>query len=202
MIRDRNIAWKTKRVFLPAHLMSGLLEDGTSKVLTSLGAGTPVLGEVIAAAQLAGMPMDAADEVFHFWPIPWDMDRAEPFRVRLHFIHKSTDADAPVFKTFYKAIARQEALTAANSSADETLTHSAHTCSTTNNSYEVTSWKSSASNTKIGSSDIALLFAFELDALGGATADECVLLGAEIEYTVKATDEQRKLTSSEPVASV
>jgi hypothetical protein len=182
--------------------MSGLLEDGTSKVLTSLGAGTPVLGEVIAAAQLAGMPMDAADEVFHFWPIPWDMDRAEPFRVRLHFIHKSTDADAPVFKTFYKAIARQEALTAANSSADETLTHSAHTCSTTNNSYEVTSWKSSASNTKIGSSDIALLFAFELDALGGATADECVLLGAEIEYTVKATDEQRKLTSSEPVASV
>jgi hypothetical protein len=202
MIRDRNIAWKTKRVFFPVHAMAGLLEDGTSKVLTSLGAGTTVFAEALAAAQISGLALDAADEIFHFWPIPWDLDRDHPLRVRLHFIHNSTDADAPVFKTFYKAIARQQALSAANSSADETLTHAAHTCSTTNNSYEVTNWKLSVSNTKITAFDLAILFAFELDALGGATADEIVLLGAEIEYVIKATDAQRKLTSSEAVASV
>ena len=100
-IRDPAIAWKTKREFIHVQQMTGFFES--AGVLTSLGAGTPVLVELLAAAQIAGMKVGAAgNEIFHCWPIPRDMDRNHPFRVRYLFIHNSTDADEPVFKTFYK----------------------------------------------------------------------------------------------------
>lgn len=200
-IRDRNIAWKTHREFIPVHQMSGFLE--AADLITSLGAGTPVLAEPVAAAQLAGMAINAAgNEIFHFWPIPRNMDRAFPLRVRIHFIHTSTDADTPAWKTFYKAIARQEALTAANSTPDEQLDHDAHTVSTTANSFEVTNWKKSVSNTKLTANDIAILFCFECDNLGSASANEINLLGVEIEYVMQATAEQREFTDSAPVGNV
>jgi hypothetical protein len=201
MIKDRNIAWKTKREFIPVHRMSGFLE--ATNLITSLGAGTPVLAEPVAAAQLAGMAINAAgNEIFHFWPIPRDMNRTVPFRVRYHFIHTSTDADAPIWKTFYKAIARQQALSAANSSEDEVITHAAHTVSTTANAYEVTVWGLSVSNTKLTADDIAVQFCFECDSLGSASANEINLLGVEIEYDIEATADYKHYTPMEAVASV
>jgi hypothetical protein len=172
-------------------------------VPTSLGAGTRVFGEPVAAAQLAGLVVNAAgNEVFHYWPIPRDLDRKEPFRVRYHFIHTATDADAPVFKTHYKAISRQEALTAANSTSDEELTHDAHTVSTTANTYEVSTWKKSASHTKLAATDIGILFTFEADNLGGASASEINIFGVELEYVVEATGAQREGTANAAVASI
>lgn len=201
MIKDKNIAWKTERVFIPVNQMSGFLES--TGTLTSLGAGTPVFGELTAAAQLAQVFINAAgNEIFHFWPIPRDFDRSRPFRVRLHFAHLSTDADAPVWKTFYKAIARQEALSAANSTPDETITHAAHTVSIVASSYEVTVWALSASNTKITADDIALLLAFECDSLGSASANEIGFIGAEIEYTKQATTSIREIADVMAAASV
>jgi hypothetical protein len=197
-VRDRNIAWKTKREFIQARSFSGL-QDATG-TQTSLGAGTPVMGEAVAASQLSGLVVNAAgNEVFHLWPIPRDMDRKEPFRARYHFIHTSADADAPVFKTHYKAIAKLEAMSAANSTPDEELTHDAHTVATAVNSYEVTDWKKSVSHTKLTSSDIAILFCFEADALGGASASEINILGVELEYVVEATAQQREFTANAPV---
>jgi hypothetical protein len=193
-IRDRAIAWKTKREFIHVQKMTGFFE--TAGVLTSLGAGTPLLVEALAAAQISGMAVNAAgNEIFHFWPIPRDMDRAHPIRVRYLFIKNSTDADTPGFKTFYKGWAPGEVLSAANSTEDELLTHAAHTCGVVANVLEATVWHKSASNTKISAADIALLFCFECDSLGSASANEIILVGVEIEYTIGATAASREITT-------
>ena len=203
MIKDRNIAWKAKRVFIPAIQFAGLLEDGTSKVLTSLGAGTPVMQEVLAAAQLAGIAINAAgNEVFHFWPIPRDMDRAMPLRARIHFFHASTDGDNPVWKVFYKGIGKTDTLTAANSTPDETLTLPAHVVSVNANSLEITNWIKSVSETKIAATDIALLLTVECDGLGSASANEITFMGLELEYTLEACAEQRQDTKYLPLGGV
>jgi hypothetical protein len=203
MIKDHNIAWKTKRVFFPARQMAGVWDDGTTGIPASLGVGAALFAEILADTELAGMQIGAAgDEVYHFWPLPWDFDRDRPFRVRFWFIATQTDADAPIFKCIYKAIAKQAALTDAAATPDETITLGAHTVSTVANSLEVTDWKKSVSNTKITASDLALLLDFECDDLGGGSADEMLLLGAEIEYVIKATadDNKRHITDDEPVS--
>jgi hypothetical protein len=202
MIKDSAIAWKTKRQFIPARIMAGVLDDGTSGVPAALGAGGAIFAEVLAAAELAGMQVGAAgDEVYDFWPFPWDFDKDHPLRFRYWFVHTATDADEPVFKTIYKAIGKQAAISDAGSSPDETVTHGAHTCSTTANALEITAWKKSVSDTKIASTDKALLLCHECDNLGSASANEIVLLGVEIEYTIKATsdDNLRELTDNAPL---
>ena len=192
-IRDRAIAWKTVREFIHVQRMTGFQE--AAGVLTSLGAGTPLLVELLAAAQISGMAINAAgNEIFHCWPIPRDFDRTRPFRVRYLFIHNATDADAPIWKTFYKGWAPGEVLSAANSTEDELLTHAAHTVSTTANVLEATVWHKSASHQKLSATDLMVLFCFECDNLGSASANELMLVGVEIEYTRQATAQSREMT--------
>jgi len=199
MIKDKNIAWRRKRVLIKLSDMLGI----TANRLASLGAGDAVFQEVDAAVQLAGLAAAAAgDEIFDLWPLPWDMDRTHPLRFRYWFSHSTTDADEPVFKTFYKGIGKQIALTAANSSPDETVTHDAHTVSTSADALEITEWAESVSDTLIASTDFALLLACEIDNLGSAGANEISIFALEIEYTLKATDDtnKRRVTNDAPAA--
>lgn len=195
-IKDKNIPWKLKREYIPVHMMAGLLE--ATNLLTSLGAGTTVFKEAVAAAQISGLQLTTADEIFHYWPLPWDLDRGSPLRFRLHFIHSAGDADSPVFKVFYKGIGKQIAVDAANSSEDEVLSIT-HLCVATADALEITNWKRSDSHHKIVTADRALLIAVELDALGGASADEIALMGLEIEWKVQATMGYFSDTKDEPI---
>jgi hypothetical protein len=199
MIKDKNIAWRRKRVFVKLSDMLGLAANRTA----SLGAGAAVFQEADAAVQLAGLAAAAGgDEIFDLWPFPSDMDPTHPLRFRYWFSHSTTDADAPIFKTFYKAIGKQIALSAANSSPDETITHDAHTVSTDADALEITDWAESISDTLIAPTDFALLLACEIDNLGGAGANEITIFGLEIEYTLKATDDtnKRRITNDAPAA--
>lgn len=187
-VKDKGIGWNRKRVFIAPRVMSGVLDDLTSGVPASLGAGAPVFAEISAAFEIMGMQIAAAgDEVYHFWPIPWDMEMEQPLRFRVWFVHTSTDGDAPIWKLDYKGVGKQAALSDARSSADENLTFSAHTCSTTANSLEITAWKESTSDARnILTTDFAVLLALECDNLGSASANEIILLGLEVEYTIAA----------------
>lgn len=182
--RDSNISWKLKREWIPVHMMAGFLES--AGVQTSLGAGGTVFREALAAAQLSGIQMTTADEIFHYWPLPWDLDKDSPIWFRLHFTHDAADLDSPVFKVFVKGIGEGVAISAANATPDETITIT-HPVAAVVAGLEVTDWGKSSSHTYIASTDLALLLAVELDALGGATADEITLLGLEICWKVKAT---------------
>lgn len=202
MIKDRNVAWNRKREFIPAAHMTGLLE--ATNLITSLGAGAAVFQEALAAAEVAGLAIGAAgDEIYHFWPLPWDFDRAEPIRFRLWFTHSAVDADTPDWVVSYKAIGKQDAISDAKVSADENVAFAATAVSTTANAMEILDWKESVSDTKITSTDKALLMAIECNGLGGALANEISFFGLEIEYTVGACidSNQRDITRNAPVAA-
>jgi len=196
MINDKKIAWNRRRVFFPVHQMAGALAD------SSLGAGTPTIVELtVGGSELIGLPFDDEDEIYHFWPIPWDMDIMQPIRFRVWFVHAATSADTPAFQVDYKALGKQEAIVDAKASTDEAVAIPAHTCSTTDNSLEITAWAESASDTKIVSTDFALLLALEMTDLGSASGDECEILGLELDYTVAAAPGEFRRQTRNAVAS-
>jgi len=202
MINDSEIAWNKKRVFRPAVSMLGMYEN--SGVLTSLGAGSAVLQEAQSDSELAGVAINAAgNEVYDFWPIPWDCEIREPMRFRIWFSHSTTTADTPDWIMSVKGIGKQVALSDAASSADETLTFAAASVSTTANAIEILDWELSTSDLTIVSTDKALLIAVECNGLGSAGANEITLLGYEIEYVVGATQDskQRDFTRNAAVAA-
>jgi len=200
-LNDDNLGWNRKRKFIPMRTALGVLDDATSGVPASLGAGTPLFAEALAAAELAGISIAAdGDEVYHFLPIPWDMDLTQPMRFRVWFVHNSTDADEPIFTVDYKGIGKQAAISDAKVSADETVTFAAHVCSTTNNSLEVTAWAESNSHKagRIATTDFGILLALTCTTMS-ASADEIVPFGLEIQYTVKAmSNPQRNITEGQP----
>lgn len=196
MIQDKGIAWNRKRKFFYCHRMAGMLAD------SSLGNGTPTLAELsVGGSELIGLPFDDEDEVYHYWPIPWDFDRGQPIRFRVWFIHAATSADTPAFQVDYKAMGKQAAISDAKSSPDEAVTIPAHTCSTTDNSLEVTAWAESTSDLYIVSTDFLLLLALEMTDLGSATGDECEILGFEMDYTVAAAPGEFRRQTRSAVAS-
>lgn len=198
MIKDRNIAWKTKRVFLAAADMLGISVDRTA----SLGAGAAVFQEFLAAAELSGLAMAAdADEIYTFLPLPWDFDRDLPLRFRVWFVSSTTDADDVDWIVDYKALGKQAAISDARSTPDEQLVFPSHTCSTTDDSLEITDWVKSASETIITGTDFALLIALECDAIGGS-ANEMTLLGIEVEYTLGGANQAHRITTEDaPLSS-
>ena len=184
MIKDKNISWNVKRVFISVQEMAGFAADQ----ITSLGAGTPLFQEMVAAAQLSGLAMAAAgDEIFHFWKIPWDLNRDQPIQIRILFCHITTDTDNPDWLASMKGISIQQALTAANSSADVTFTFPALAVAVIANALEKTSWQSSGDNSGLADADLFAQLAIECNGLGGAGANEISIIGIELAYTIKAT---------------
>jgi hypothetical protein len=178
MVNDDNIGWNRKRIFIKPRVMMGVLDNATSGVPASLGTGEAVFEEAVAGSELAALLIGAAgDEVYDFMPIPWDMDVTQPMRFRVWFIHAATSADAPIWKVMYQFFAKQAAVADFIANADETVTFDAHTCSTTNNSLEVTAWAESTSETKYRAGDFALGLAVECDSLGSASGDEMCWYG-------------------------
>lgn len=191
MIKDKNIAWKVKREFISVYDMLGRAAD----MVAILGPGAAVFQEPLAAAEIAGLAIAAAgDEIHHLWKIPWDLDRDQPVQIRIWFIHSATDADDPDWIISLKGIANQAAITAATATADETLTFPALAVSTTDDSLEKTSWQSTGANAAIAAADHFIQMAIEANGLGSASANEITLMGIEIAYAIKATDQKRELT--------
>jgi len=185
LVVDKHIGWKLKKLWIPVVTFAGMDNNGTSTI--SLSQGTPTL-EPITTSELAGVPMDTADEVAHIFPIPWDLNREKKVYARLWFQHASTDADTPGFIVTSKFFGRTDAMTEFIAGADVSTTFAAHTCSTNAASLEVTVWTDLSWESYLTSTDMAAAISVELNALGSATADECKLLGIELGYEIEATD--------------
>ena len=198
-IRDKAIGWKRRRIFLhPIDFASQWLEDGTSKVMTGQGAGTPVFAALgVAASELTGIAIGAAgDEVYAFLPIPWDLDPDYPVWARIWFTHDSTDADTPDWRVDFKLIKKQIAISDAKSSPDLTLTFAAKAVSTTSGALEVLQWEKGSLT--FDEDDLAMMIAVECNGLGNASANEIKFMGLELAYTVRATVDVRETTKPTP----
>lgn len=178
--------WKVGRIFLPAKDFLGII--GTAGADTGQSNGGPVVAVQAGAGELGVVQMAAAgDEIATLMPLPPDMKRDAPVAARVWFCHSSTDADTPVFKVLSKFHAKQATLVDIDTSEDKLTTFSAHTCSTTAESLEVTDWTDLSWEDYLTDSDVAVGIILECDNLGSASANEIELLGLEIAYEIEAT---------------
>lgn len=207
MLRDRNIAWNYGRFFITAREFSSVtniaLDGNAANKGISNGSpdtdGAPIAGDFgTTATECWGISIGAAgDEIATYIPIGWDWDVLEnPLEFRVWFTHQSTDADAPIWKVhLLPRTAGSEALLPVLDNATEVVTAAALTVSTTADVVEKTVWKASTVGTFVAA-DNFLGISVECDDLGSASADEIILAGLEIRYTVKATtaDNTRRVT--------
>ena len=194
MIRDHNIAWKTKYIDRSFSTMYGNL-NGTFE-----GTGGAVMAaHSVAASELVIAQVGAnGDEFYDVFTIPWDMDIDKPFRWRIIYSHSSTDEDTPTWTFDYQSVAEGEAI--ADITSHEATTHSG-AVSATANALGTTDWVKTSSQSYITSSDIMLKTRVTATDLGGASANEIELFALQLEYTVKATatDGRKHDTDNEPV---
>lgn len=118
-VRDVNVDWLRKHVFVPAHrcaatpvLTALTLTEGTPNTLNTstivmkgIGVGSPILKDV-NSLKVMGFELDAAGEsVMDFLMLPFDMDPDFSLKFRVHFSGKSTTAaDTYTWKGFYNNV--------------------------------------------------------------------------------------------------
>jgi len=163
-----------------------------------------VLGMTMASPASAGAPITVqahdldlyalsiatvGDAVHCLWVFPEDMDMSNPgVEFRVCFIHESTGADTPIWKVHHVDLAAQQEMVNAMAAATSVVTFAAHTCSTTDDSFEVTAW--APIGTEPASADRAMLLAVECDNLGSASANEIKFFQLGIRYNAAVLDAQ------------
>jgi len=208
MLRDRNIAWNYGKLWIPAKEFNSvsniaLSGDATSAYVSQGSAatdGAAVFGDLgTTATGSIGCSIGAAgDELQTYIPIPWDLDLDKPLEFKIWFTHQTATADAPIWKIhLLPRTSGSEALLPVldNVASGGTITCAAVTVAETADVVEATAWSPSTPSW-FATGDNFLGISVEADDLGSASADEIILIGAEIRYTVKATttDNTRRIT--------
>lgn len=194
-IRDRNIGWKTCRMYIPVQSLS-LDNDGT--ITKSLAQGTPSITPSTGTLEQVTIPLTTADEVEFGMPIPWNMDRDKKVLGRIFCTVASTDADADVDLIFTTLFFEKQATTAeVKGGADSTVEFTMPTFVVTDDSLEVSQWVDLEWDTSITADDIFVGVNLEMQDDGATTGDEVELLGIELMWEIKATDKQRRRTVRE-----
>jgi hypothetical protein len=197
-IRDRSIAWKTCRMFIPCQDFS-LDDNGTNTI--SLAQGTSTIEPCSGTLEQVMIPFTTADEVEVGFPIPWNMDRDKKVLARVFFIHASTDADTGMeFILGSLFFARQAQTVEVKGGAECVATKVHGTCSTNDDSLEVTEWFDTLWDTKIDVDDIFVGVNLECNDDGSAEGDEMEFVGIEFMWEIKATDVRRRHTDHQLAA--
>lgn len=198
-INDDVMPWNARRKFIGWREFMSIgniaLDGNAANIWITQGsgttAGTPLVGEIGATStDIAGIEIAAAGDLLStYLPLPGDMDLSDPqLFFRVHFVHESTSADAPIWKVHYLHRAKQEGFLEPVAGATAVTTLAAHTCGTTADSLEITVWTVAA--TQPASTDHAIILAVEADDLGSASAGELFFLGVEIQYKADMLDDQ------------
>ncbi len=197
MTTDRIYDWKAGRLFLYAQYAHDIL--GTAGADTGSNAGGPVVAEQAGNGSMSIVQVAAAADEIQFWgPIPYDMARDQKVLGRIWFVHRSTDADTPIFDVKTKFHAKQATVVDFDTSEDVTTTFAAHTCSTTAESLEVTAWTDLSWDSYLTATDVLFGLILIATNLGSASANEIELIGFEIAYEVEAMHSQgRRQTSNQ-----
>ncbi len=196
-VRDKNMAGRLKRVWIPVQSMQGIDVARTA----TLANGVPVFQAAVAAAELSGLAMAAAgDEVVHFMPIPWDLDRDFPMRFRIWFCHATTDTDNPDWLITITYLGKQVLIPAPDAAADDTLTFPALAVAAVADALELTAFQA-CDESNIAATDFAMAILVECNGLGSAGANEIELLGIELEYTLGGRSEGGRLNTDDAPAT-
>lgn len=181
MIRDRNIEWKTKRLFLP---VPGIGETATG--LVGRHTGAPVTAEISTLGYGAVQFDTAGDEFVHVLPLPRDVDVDQPIYFRIYWTTDSTTAaDTATFILTYADIAAGEALTAADTALSTAIAVDTYG-SASADVLAITEW--GKLNGKTLTAGDLLILETEIDATDATIGSEYIYyFGLEMEYTPAET---------------
>ena len=178
IISDHSIESKLVGLTLWPALAQGINPVATNAAaMKGLGSGTPSLAEPVAAANVVGLAMDAADDIT--WLLTqaalWNFDLSRDILAEIIYASTGGAADTGiVWKAFIKGIAAAAALSAVTTSADGTITFATET-DTGADAIDVT--ERQAFNVKgLLDSDLLIGVTAELDSIGIAAADEIHLI--------------------------
>lgn len=182
MIRDRNIEWKSKRLFLPS---PGIGWDATG--LVGRHTGAPVTGE-LSTLGYGAVTFDAAgDEFVQMIPLPRDLDVEHPVYFRVYWTTDgATAADTAEFILTFADIAAGEEFTAADTALDTAIATDTYGTATALILAKTAWGKVNASTFTAGD---MLVLETELNAtdIDVASTELVFFLGLEMEYTPEAT---------------
>ena len=159
-----------------------------------LGAGAPLMGEVGTTGQ-AGLLMGAAGDVMYWTVLLEDLliKKDRDIHARVHFAAPNVDTGIDWIATIL-GIKAGDGITDAVSSPDGTIAFAA-AASIASDGWIATEYGSFKVPDKFDD-DIALLISVECDSLGTASANEILLLGLELKFTLSLQDPKgvRRLT--------
>ena len=182
MIRDYNISWLEKRVWIPAQAFQTYVTGA------GIAAGDPVFQE-ISTFGITGIQVNQAnDAISHVWMVPYDFDRSKQMRFRVWSTTSSTDGDAETFTVTYTILTASGTLVAPITALDTAIP--ALTLGATANALNVTDFGIINRNTLL--STTAFLNLNVACTMTNASANEISILGLEVRYTPRRTDGPRK----------
>ena len=173
MIRDKNLDYLEKRVYIPVQ------DFQTFVTGAGISAGNPVMQEVSTFGVTGAQINQAADSMSHVMMIPYDLDVTWQLRVRVWSCCSSTDADVETWTVLYKPLGRGTALAGAATALSTAIP--ASTWSTTAYGLDISDFGIINANTLTTAHELILW-----DVAGTMTnssANEISLLGLEVLYT-------------------
>jgi hypothetical protein len=200
VIRDKNVEWLEKRVYIPAQAFQTYVTGA------GISDGDPVFTE-LSTFGIAGISIAAAgDAVAHAWMVPYDLDRSKQIRFRVWWTQTSTTAtDTVDWIVTYQAVVEESTVLAAPATALSTVVPLADASSGTAHQMQATDFGIINKNT-LGATVAFLNLKVEADAIGTFSIDEVKFMGLEVRYTPRrcAGPEKnlrggRRLTTASPL---
>ena len=184
-MRDQQISWKRKKVFIEPLRGMGWTTGGT--VPLGLHTGAPVAAEM-STFGYAVIQFDAAsDEWVQFWQIPYDLDPEHPVYIAVLWSTAAAAADTADFIVTYTRLGVESELAAAATALNTAIAQDTHTGTT----LTINRTEQGKINGGTLTADDYLVFETEIDAstVGDGAGDftsgseYIYFLGLEITYT-------------------
>lgn len=203
MIKDKNIEWLEKRVYLPAQAFQTYVTGA------SVSTGDPVFQEV-AATGITGIQIAAAgDAISHAWMVPYDLDRGRQVRFRIWYSQTSTTpTDSVDWTLTYQQILEESTVMVLPATALDTVIPLADLSSGVASQLQASDFGVIARNT-LTTTCMFLNLLVVATAIGTYSANEINLMGLEVRYTPRRTGGPeknlrggRRLATATPLGTV
>lgn len=193
MIRDRNIDWQRKKVYVNAvDFRDSIGVTTTTRV--GLGTGVPVakdLNSLFVAGMLigAGGADDTGDEFHHYMPVPYDLDPDDEVGIRINWCTASTtDADDVAFVALLAFYAEDAAIIKAAGALDTVIPADlVGTAAAFGNKWTARGIKDAGFLTRAEVENGLALMQWEIRCSVDDPSGDTFLLGVLIDYKVRAT---------------
>jgi hypothetical protein len=182
MIRDFNIEWLEKKIYIPAQSFQSQVSGAF------IGDGTSAFAEISSFDVTGALLASTGTGINHIMMVPYDLDRNHAIRFRVWWSNSTTDGDIETPTLVYKALTAGDAMIDAATALDTVIP--AYTFNATANAMEVTDFGAIKRGTLADKTE-ALILKLTL-TFNTASNSEISLMGLEMRYTPRKTAGPRR----------